>query len=132
MNYTMDKNYKYYAFISYSRQDEEWAMWLQHELENYHLPDTLKNHEDLPKEFRPVFRDVDELSAGKLPDQIYEALKSSENLIVICSPRAVKSKWVNKEITDFIEIGRNKGVNNFERIFPFIIEGVPDARDEAQ
>ena len=66
MDYTMDKNYKYYAFISYSRQDEEWAMWLQHELEHYHLPDNLKNHEDLPKEFRPVFRDVDELKAGDI------------------------------------------------------------------
>lgn len=132
MDYTMDKNYKYYAFISYSRQDEEWAMWLQHELEHYHLPDNLKNHEDLPKEFRPVFRDVDELKAGNLPDQIYEALKSSENLIVICSPRAVKSKWVNKEITDFIEIGNEKGINNNERIFPFIIEGAPDAQQEAQ
>lgn len=132
MDYTMDKNYKYYAFISYSRQDEEWAMWLQHELENYHLPDTLKNREDLPKEFCPVFRDVDELKAGNLPDQIYEALKFSENLIVICSPRAVKSKWVNKEITDFIEIGNEKGINNNERIFPFIIEGAPDAQQEAQ
>lgn len=132
MGYNMDDNYKYYAFISYSRQDEEWAKWLQHELEHYHLPDSLKDREDLPKEFRPVFRDVDELKAGELPGQIYEALKSSANLIVICSPRAVKSKWVNKEINDFIEIGHEKGVNNYERIFPFIIEGVPDAQQEAQ
>ena len=108
MDYTMDKNYKYYAFISYSRQDEEWAMWLQHELEHYHLPDNLKNREDLPKEFHPVFRDVDELKAGDLPTQICKALESSMHLIVICSPHAVNSQWVNKEITDFIEIGRNK------------------------
>lgn len=128
----MDDNYKYYAFISYKREDEEWAIWLQHELEHYQLPDNLRNREDLPQEFHPVFRDVDELEAGGLPKQIYKALESSMHLIVICSPRVVNSKWVNKEITDFIEIGNNKGVDNFERIFPFIIEGAPDAQDEAQ
>lgn len=132
MDYNMDGNYKYYAFISYSHEDEEWAVWLQHELENYHLPDSLKNREDLPKEFRPVFRDVDELKAGGLADQIYSALESSANLIVICSPRAVSSEWVNKEINDFVEIGNENGVNNLERIFPFIVEGTPKAQDEAQ
>lgn len=128
----MNNNYKYFAFISYNREDEEWAIWLQHELEHYQLPDNLKNREDLPQEFHPVFRDVDELKAGELPKQIYRALESSMHLIVICSPRAVNSEWVNKEITDFIAIGNNKGVDNFERIFPFIIEGAPDAQDEAQ
>ena len=128
----MDDNYKYFAFISYKREDEEWAIWLQHEMEHYQLPDNLKNRGDLPKEFRPVFRDVDELSAGKLPGKITNALESSAHLIVVCSPRAVSSEWVNKEITDFIEIGNNKGVDNFERVFPFIIEGAPDAQDEAQ
>lgn len=132
MDNNMDDNYKYYAFISYSREDEEWAVWLQHELENYHLPDSLKNREDLPKEFRPVFRDVDELKAGGLTGQIYNALESSANLIVICSPRAVSSEWVNKEINDFVEIGNENGVNNLERIFPFIVEGTPKAQDEAQ
>ena len=32
---------EYYAFISYSHKDEEWAKWLQHEFEHYHLPTTL-------------------------------------------------------------------------------------------
>ena len=128
----MDDKYKYYAFISYNREDEEWAMWLQHELEHYHLPDALKDREDLPKEFRPVFRDVDELSAGELPSQIYNALENSANIIVVCSPRAVSSEWVNKEISDFIEIGKTKGLDNVDRIFPFIIEGAPNAQHEAQ
>jgi WD40 repeat protein len=128
----MDDNYKYYAFISYNREDEEWAMWLQYELEHYNLPDNLKNREELPKEFRPVFRDIDELKAGDLHGQIYDALKSSMYLIVICSPRSVNSKWVNKEITDFIEIGNEKGINNYKRVFPFIVEGAPDAQDDAQ
>ena len=67
--------YKYYAFISYKREDEEWAAWLQHEFEHYRLPSTLNGRSDLPTEFGPVFRDVDELSAGNLPAQIHEALE---------------------------------------------------------
>lgn len=124
--------YKYFAFISYKREDEEWAVWLQHELEYYHLPALLNGREDLPKTFRPVFRDIDELKAGNLPDQIHEALASSSYLIVICSPRSASSLWVNKEIETFLEIGKEQGVNHLDRIFPFIVEGTPHAPDESQ
>ena len=103
----MEKQYKYYAFISYKREDEEWAKWFQNELANYHLPSKLDEIENLPKEFRPVFRDVDELKAGNLPEQISQALETSMHLVVICSPRSAKSDWVNKEIYEFIEIGVN-------------------------
>lgn len=120
---------KYYAFISYSRKDEEWGKWIQHEFEHYKLPVTLNGKEGLPSEFRPIFRDVDELVGGNLPKQIYDALSNSEYLIVICSPSAVKSKWVGKEIMDFIEIGRSKGKDNIENIFPFIVDGVPYSKD---
>lgn len=126
----MNKPSKYFAFISYKREDEEWAIWLQHELEYYHLPASLNGREDLPKVFRPVFRDIDELKAGNLPEQIHEALALSTNLIVICSPRSAESIWVNKEIEAFVEIGNEKGINNLERVFPFIVEGTPHAKDK--
>ena len=128
----INKPNKYFAFISYKREDEEWAIWFQHELENYHLPVTLNGRDGLPNRFRPVFRDIDELKAGNLPEQIYNALSTSTYLIVICSPNSAKSKWVNKEITDFIEIGRSKGVDNVQNIFPFIVEGVPYAKNDAE
>lgn len=123
---------KYFAFISYKREDEEWAVWFHHELENYHLPATLNGRSDLPTEFRPVFRDIDELKAGNLPEQIYNALASSAFLVVICSPNAAKSKWVNKEIMDFIEIGKIKGIDNVRNIFPFIVDGHPHAQNETE
>ena len=113
----MEENKFYFAFISYQRQDEEWAKWLAHELEHYHFPTTLNGHPNLPKDLRPIFRDIDELSAGNLPEQIHKALTNSKHLIVICSPQSAKSKWVNKEIEEFIGLGK---INN---IFPFIIEG---------
>lgn len=114
----IDGKYEYFAFISYKREDEEWAKWLAHELEHYHLPLTLDGREDLPKELRPIFRDTDELSAGNLPQQIHNALECSKHLIVICSPRSAKSPWVNKEIEEFISMGKT------DHIFPFIIDGI--------
>lgn len=123
---------KYFAFISYKREDEEWAIWFHHELENYHLPISLNGRADLPTEFRPVFRDIDELKAGNLPEQIYNALASSAHLVVICSPNSAKSEWVNKEIKDFINIGKTKGIDNVRKIFPFIVDGRPHAQNESE
>ena len=127
-----DKKNKYFAFISYKREDEEWAIWFHHELENYHLPTTLNGRDDLPTIFRPVFRDVDELKAGNLPEQIYNALADSTYLIVICSPNSATSKWVNKEILDFIKIGQTKGIDNVKNIFPFIVNGTPHSKNKSE
>ncbi len=113
----MESNKDYFAFISYKSEDAEWATWLQHELEHYHLPASFNGRTDVPQELRPVFRDIDELSAGNLPEQIKQALTSSQNLIVICSPQAAESPWVNQEVETFISLGRT------DRIFPFIVEG---------
>ena len=44
----MENTKDYYAFISYSHKDEEWAKWLQHEFENYHQPTTLNAIPNLP------------------------------------------------------------------------------------
>lgn len=113
----MKQDKEYFAFISYKSEDVEWATWLQHELEHYHLPASFNGRTDVPQELRPVFRDIDELSAGNLPEQIKQALANSQNLIVICSPQAAKSPWVNQEVETFIALGRTG------RIFPFIVEG---------
>jgi hypothetical protein len=108
---------KYFAFISYKSEDVEWAVWLQHELEHYHLPASFNGRDDIRKDLRPVFRDLDELSAGNLPEQIHEALVNSQNLIVVCSPESAKSPWVNQEIETFISLGRT------DCIYPFIVDG---------
>lgn len=108
---------EYFAFISYKSEDVEWAIWIQHELEHYHLPASYNGRTDIRQELRPVFRDIDELSAGNLPEQIKQALENSQNLIVICSPQSAKSPWVNQEVETFIGLGRT------DRVFPFIVEG---------
>lgn len=122
-------NKEYYAFISYSHKDEEWARWLQHEFEHYHLPTTLNGLTDVPDKFRPIFRDIDELSGGELKPQISHALRASAYLIIICSPNSAKSPYVDGEIKEFVEIGEQDGINNISNIFPFIIEGIPHSKE---
>ena len=110
----------YFAFISYKREDEKWAKWLHHKLEHYHFSNRLRGaNPALPRVIRPVFRDVEEMAGGILSERIETALSQSNYLIVVCSPRAAQSPWVNKEIDFFIKHGKEK------QIIPFIIEGKP-------
>ena len=119
----MEKHKDYYAFISYKREDERMAKWLQHKLEHYKLPSNLNGRTDLPRSIRPIFRDATELTPGNLPQQIHDALEASQHLIVICSPRSAQSYWVNKEIETFIDMGKQ------DNIIPYIIDGQPFAED---
>ena len=119
----MDK--RYYAFISYKREDEKQAKWLQDKLEHYRFPTNLNGRTDLPKNVRPIFRDVTDLTPGILAEEINKALNDSQWLIIVCSPRSAKSPWVCKEAQSFIDSGRA------DRIIPYVIEGVPFSGDEA-
>lgn len=122
----MNNEYKYLAFISYKREDEMWAKWLQHKLEHYKLPTSVrKTNQSLPERVRPVFKDTTDLAGGVLEKAIKEALKTSQYLIVICSPRAAQSPWVCKEVQEFIDLGRE------EYIIPFIIDGEPNSSNIA-
>lgn len=119
----MEQMKKYFAFISYKREDEEWAKWLQHKLEHYKLPSNLNGRSDLPKEIRPIFRDKSDLAGGVLAEEINDALENSQYLIVICSPHAAHSEWVSKEVKAFIDMGRS------DKIIPFIIGGTAHAQN---
>ena len=121
----MEQSKEYYAFISYKREDEKWAKWLQDKLEHYRFPTNLNGRTDLPKNIRPTFRDVTDLNPGLLAEEINNALHNSEWLIVVCSPRAAKSRWVCKEAQTFIDMGRA------DHIIPFVIEGIPFSNDTA-
>ena len=114
----MEQEKEYFVFISYSSLDNEWAIWLRHELEHYHLPASFNGRKDVRDNLRKVFRDRDELSAGpEWDEQVSRALAATNNLIVICSPNAAKSEAVNKEVEAFIALGKE------DHIFPFIVEG---------
>lgn len=123
----MSEEKQYYAFISYKREDKKEAKRLQHQLEYYRLPNQLrKDNPDLPEYVRPVFRDMTDLEVGELSSQIHEALEQSHYLIVVCSPRAAQSKWVNDEVEYFISLGKQ------DKIIPYIIESIPHADDPSE
>lgn len=114
---------RYRAFISYSHADERWARWLQRALERYRVPGRLRAlHPALPLRLYPVFRDRAELaSATDLSDSIQRAMADSDALVVVCSPAAAASRWVNAEIRRFQADGRGP------RIFCLLVAGRPDA-----
>jgi hypothetical protein len=119
---------RYWAFISYSERDAKLAQWLHKELETFRIPRALIGRRigdrTIPRRLIPIFRDRDELpSDGDLTGKIRQALEASHGLIVICSPYAAASAWVNEEIRTFKMLGRA------ERIFPFIVDGEPYASD---
>jgi tetratricopeptide (TPR) repeat protein len=119
---------KYRAFISYSHRDSKWASWLHSSLERYRPPKALigeiTDRGAVPRRLTPIFKDRDELpSATDLGLLINAALAGSAAQIIICSPQAAKSKWVNEEILAFKRLGRE------DRILCIIVDGEPNATD---
>lgn len=126
----MADNFKYKAFISYSHSDEKWATWLHKSLETYKVPKAIVGGETpmgkIPARLAPVFRDRDELpSATNLGEMLTQSLVDSGTQIVICSPAAAKSHWVNEEILTYKRLGRSN------RIFCLIVDGEPWASNKA-
>lgn len=124
---TEEKKYKYDAFISYRhcQPDQFVAENLHKQLEAFSLPGNVvkklkKDNPNAKTKISRVFRDQDELPlASNLADPIVEALKESEWLIVICSPRLKESMWCRKEIDTFISLhGR-------DRVMAVLVEGEP-------
>jgi eukaryotic-like serine/threonine-protein kinase len=118
----------YFAFISYSHRDRVWADWLHKALETYRVPRRLVGRTTaagaIPHRLMPVFRDREELaSATDLGRTVNAALEQSANLIVVCSPQAAASRWVNEEVLAFKRLGRS------ERIFCLVVGGEPNASD---
>src|SRR6266567_4068585 len=120
--------FKYWAFLSYSHKDKNWGDWLHKALETYRFPRRLIGKESrdgkVPQRLYPIFRDREELSvSADLGSNINEALRESRYLIVICSPHAAQSRWVDQEIIEFKKLGRE------DRILALIVAGEPNASD---
>jgi len=112
--------------FSYSHSDARWAAWLHRRLEGYRVPGRLRGSDGqfgaLPDRLIPIFRDREELaSAGELGPKIHAALSDSAALIVICSPEAAASRWVNEEILTF------KRLADRDRVYCLIVAGEPHA-----
>jgi hypothetical protein len=120
--------YKYWAFITYSHADERWARWLHRALESYRVPRRVVGRPTpqgpAPARLFPVFRDRDELAGSpELGPELQRALEQSRWQIVVCSPQAARSHWVNEEIRHFKSLGRS------DRVLALIVDGEPHSAE---
>jgi tetratricopeptide (TPR) repeat protein len=126
----VDESARYRAFISYSHRDAKWAEWLHRRLETYRLPPAIVGRDTpfgpVPERLQPIFRDRDELgTAMDLTTEITAALQESMFLIVLCSPAAAASRWVNEELRSF------KRMHGEGRVRAIILDGEPFSVDPA-
>ena len=120
--------HRYWAFLSYSHADSDEADWLHKAIETFRVPKAmvgrLTANGAIPNRLRPIFRDRHELAASSdLGQTIREALGHSRFLIVLCSPSAAASKWVNEEIIAF------KKAHGEDRVLAAIVAGEPWASE---
>lgn len=119
----------YRGFLSYSHRDRRWAAWLHGALEAYRLPTALAGRTDargerVPARLQPIFHDRAELAAAEdLGGRIRDALRRSRCLLVLCSPAAAASPWVDREIATFKRLHPNGCV------LAAIVGGEPHASD---
>lgn len=118
------RTFKNFAFISYSHKDIKQAERLDNFLLDFRLPVSVKQkYPDRRDSFKEIFRDNTGMGAtNDLSSEIRRQLDQSEYLIVVCSPNAVESDWVNKEIVYF------KSIRGLDYIYPFVIDGIVNAK----
>ena len=132
--------YKYWAYLSYSQQDNLeqravtpelhlrcWGNWLHDALKSFAIPAEFTGQingrgEIIPERIDPIFRDEQELpAAANLSEEVCKALEQTICLVVICSPRSSQSRQMNEVVRYFKQLGRG------HRILPFVIAGEPNA-----
>ena len=116
--------FKYDAFISYRHAEKDTliASEIQKSLERFKIPKALQKKSGKQR-FNRVFRDVEELPiSSNLTEDLTQALKDSEFLIVICSYRTSESDWVRREIETFLELHDY----NKQLVLTVLVEGEPD------
>ncbi len=138
-----DNEYKNWAFLSYSPQDNReqrtdspaashrcWGDWLNDALKSFSNPAEFVGQingrgEIIPERIEPVFRDESELSDGtSLSAEVRAALEQSRCLVVVCSPRSAQSRQVNEVVRYFKQLGRG------QQILPVVIAGEPNVADD--
>ena len=104
------------AFISYSRKDVLFAAELERALERYTPPREIRAE----RRSIVVCRDQEDLAGPEYYEAVRQHLARSKKLIVICSPAARASEFVNDEIRRFAEIHGAGG------IVSVLLSGVPN------
>lgn len=112
------------AFISYSRRDKDFASRLGAGLRAYKPPKGL----GLEVRHLDIFRDEEDFTGVEYHEAVRRHLRASNRLILICSPNARKSEYVNDEIRQFVAL---RGADS---IVPVLFCGLAnnEARDDQE
>ena len=123
----MQTEYNYFAFISFQSGDAREAVRLQHAIERYRLPAVLcRQDKSVPRRVRPLYCYLNDMHAGEeLMMELKARMEQSRYLIVVCSPRAAGSTYINSGIDYFVSLGRR------DSIIPIIVDGIPYSNDPA-
>lgn len=121
------QQFNYFAFISFQSGDAREAVRLQHAIERYRLPAVLcRQDKSVPRRVRPLYCYLNDMHAGEeLMQELKSRMEQSRYLIVVCSPRAAQSAYINSGIDYFVSLGRR------DSIIPVIVDGVPYSNDPA-
>jgi len=104
-----DSAWRYRAFLSYTHAtpDGDYARRLQRALERQWIPKGVGSSNAPRRRVGRVFRDTTEIgSAPSLTAEITRALRESEFLVLLASPRSATSAWVDQEVREFLAQGR--------------------------
>lgn len=116
---------RFRAFISYSQRDKAVARRLHRALESYRVPAGVAAGLGPDRRLGRFFRDDEEMGASQsLGAALEGALDDAEALIVLCSPAAARSTWVDAEVRHFKSRGDG-------RVYAVIAAGEPNAADPA-
>ncbi len=108
------------VFVSYSRQESDFARRLERQLESYSPPKAL----GLPARRLRVFLDTSDIRGEDYDEAISRELSRARNLIVLCSPAARASQYVDDEIRRFVAVRRK--VDEAPSVVPLLINGIPN------
>ncbi len=113
----------YRAFISYSHQEQDLARRLHARLETFVIPGDVASAL-AGQALGAVFLDEAVLGAAHdLSNTIRHALDNADALVLLASPAAAKSRWVNEEVIYF------RAQKPDAPCLPIIARGRPDAGD---
>jgi WD40 repeat protein len=116
MSEEREMEYLHDAFISYSRKDKSFASLIEKALESYAPPKDIP----IPQRRLDIIRDEEDFTGAEYYTTLNKHLRTSRKLILICSPAARSSRYVDEEIKTFAV------ANGADNIIPILLEGVPN------
>jgi tetratricopeptide (TPR) repeat protein len=110
--------------LTFCRRDRVLGEWLRRELEAWRIESDLVGRftpaGPVPATLRPVCCHREPVGAGEaLPDVVVAALQRAQFLLVLCSPAAAESRFIDAQVRCFQAMGR------CARVIPVVVAGDP-------